>query len=285
MNSNEWPLVFFTLFSQASAGIMLTASLALLLLREDGPVIGMELRRMVVLLALMLMGVALLISFLHLSRPQASVFAMSNLGSSWLSREIILAGVFFACTAMVYFFPGTAGSKWSSVLVAVSGLLGLVLVFSMARLYMIPTVPAWNNPTTPLAFFSSTLVLGAMISLGVMIFLANRTGEPGFSQNLLKLAAILVIAGALFQLGNSLFVWFGQSLPEGAFPPPQLPAMLRGLQVLMLVAGLAIMLAWMGRSLPWQGAQAWLIVAGTCFVLAELIGRFLFYAGYYRLGI
>jgi hypothetical protein len=180
MNSNEWPLVFFTLFSQASAGIMLTATLLLFLLKEDGTLAGSEFRRVAALIALGLMGLALMISFLHLSRPHASVFAISNLGDSWLSREIVLAGIFFLFTGLVYLVPGPAGNNWAGALMIASGFVGLVLVFSMVRLYMIPTVPVWNNPSTPLAFFSSTVLLGTMFSLVVIGWLANRAGHMGF---------------------------------------------------------------------------------------------------------
>jgi anaerobic dimethyl sulfoxide reductase subunit C len=285
MNSNEWPLVFFTLFSQASAGIMLASALMLFLLKGDGNASGAELRRTAALFALVLMGMALMISFLHLSRPHASVFAISNLGASWLSREIILAGVFFLFTALVYLMPGIAGGKWSSAMLIASGVAGMVLVYSMVRLYMIPTVPAWNNPATPLAFFSSTLLLGAMISLGVMAYLATRSGHPDFPHKLVRMIAILAVAGALLQLGNTLYVWFGQTLAEGSFPAPELPAMIRVVQVLLLAASLGVMAAWLVRGLPLQGYLAWVLVAGTGFIAAELIGRFLFYASYYRLGI
>lgn len=285
MNSNEWPLVFFTLFSQASAGIMLVSTLMLFLLKEDIHAAGVEFRRTAALLALVLMGLALMVSFLHLSRPHASVFAMSNLGASWLSREIILAGVFFFFTALVYLVPGPAMGKWPSALMIASGFVGLILVYSMVRLYMIPTVPAWNNPSTPLAFFSSTLLLGALASLVVIGYLANRSVQADFPQNLVRILAILVLAGALFQLGNTLFVWFGQTLAEGSFPAPELPVMIRVIQIVLLVAGIAIMATWYSRNLPLQGSLAWFLVAGTGFILAELLGRFLFYASYYRLGI
>jgi anaerobic dimethyl sulfoxide reductase subunit C len=285
MNSNEWPLVFFTLFSQASAGIMLTATLLLFLLKEDGTLAGSEFRRVAALIALGLMGLALMISFLHLSRPHASVFAISNLGDSWLSREIVLAGIFFLFTGLVYLVPGPAGNNWAGALMIASGFVGLVLVFSMVRLYMIPTVPVWNNPSTPLAFFSSTVLLGTMFSLVVIGWLANRAGHIGFPQGMVRIMAILLLAGALLQLGNTLFVWFGQNLAEGSFPPPELPVIIRVAQVALLVVALGVIATWYSRGLPLQGHFFWFIIAGAGFFTAELIGRFLFYASYYRLGI
>lgn len=285
MNSNEWPLVFFTLFSQASAGIMLAVCMMYFLMRADAASAWVEYRRTAAMVALVLMGMALVISFLHLSRPLASVFAVTNLQVSWLSREIILAGIFFLLTAILLLFQGNAAGRWGEFLTAGSGLVGLLLVYSMVRLYMIPTVPVWNNPSTPLAFFSSTLLLGTLAGLVVMVFLAGRAGHADLPQHAARLLVVLVIAGAVLQIGNSLYVWFGQTLAEGSFPPPELPVMFRVLQALLMVAGMAAMVAWYLRGMPLQGHTVWLYVAVAGIFSAELLGRFIFYASYYRLGV
>ena len=89
---------------------------------------------------------------------------MTNVGSSWLSREI-LSGVSFAVVGFAF-----ALMQWRkmfsfgvrTVVALVAAAIGLVLVLSMSMVYMIPTRPSWDLITTPLSFFVTTFLLGVL---------------------------------------------------------------------------------------------------------------------------
>lgn len=287
MNGNEWPLVFFTLFSQASWGIVITGGL-LLIAKQQDPLSAEPLRRLTAF-SLVLMGLALLLSFLHLSRPHISVYSLNNLGSSWLSREIVFALGFFsflALTSILLRFH-IAKQGVSTLAFMAAGIAGFLLVFSMVRLYMIPTVPSWNHPATPLAFFNSSLLLGGILSLLALVYMAHRRPAiPGMAV-LTKILLIVVVAGAMIHLGHLFLSWGRPVLETGSFPPPQLPAVFRYVQMVFLLAGILFLLAWhgMGSGSTLWGHPVWVALAAGGFFMAELTGRWLFYASYYRLGV
>ena len=93
----EGSLVAFTLLTQAAAG-----TCAFLLAFEwraerAGAGASVESAALPILsFALVAALLGLAASFLHLGNPRNAVRALGNLGSSWLSREILLAALFTA---------------------------------------------------------------------------------------------------------------------------------------------------------------------------------------------
>ena len=88
-----------------------------------------------------------------------------NLGTSWLSREILFgvlfAGFGFLFALMQWRRWGSAGLR--NVLALVAAVFGLGLVISMAMVYYsLPSVPAWNHWVTLASFFATTVLLGAV---------------------------------------------------------------------------------------------------------------------------
>ena len=71
-----------------------------------------------------------------------------------------LFGAAWAVTAGLQWIWKTASSPWLMAIV------GLVLIYSMSRVYLLRAVPAWNSWRTNTAFFLSATVLGA---LGMML--------------------------------------------------------------------------------------------------------------------
>ncbi len=143
----ELPLVAFTLLAHMAAG-MAIFSLAL-------PALPLPL-----LLSIgILLGAGGLLSFLHLGRKRNAWRSVLHLKKSWLSREVLLAGLFGLAwvwnVAMLW-------HQQSSLARGVMALLGLGLVFSMSQVYRLRAVPVWNTWRTPVAFFLSAAVLGAL---------------------------------------------------------------------------------------------------------------------------
>ncbi len=167
----EIPMVAFTLLTQMAAGM---AVVGLLVSPLPSP-------------ALLTLGLLLvaggLISFLHLGRKRNAWRAVSHLRKSWLSREILMAGLFFA--AWVY----TAGSQIlhiGSPSAWPMAVLGLGLIYAMSRVYRLRSVPGWNTFSTPTTFFLSMLTLGV---------LATRLFVPTLGWTYLAVIALLFEAG------------------------------------------------------------------------------------------
>ncbi len=140
---SEHSLVAFTLLAQLAVGATWFRSVS-------EPFNG---RAMAVVTCIML--VALLASFVHLGRPRHAWRAIANLRTSWLSREVLSAALFASALAAAL----TTGGRgmW------LANAAGLALIISMAQVYRLRTVAAWNPRATTASFFVTTLLLGSVV--------------------------------------------------------------------------------------------------------------------------
>lgn len=164
MHVEELPLVIFTISAQMSVG----AFVVLGLIHLFGARYGRDTVDQVSDPALYAIGPTLVLglaaSTLHLGNPLHAINAFNHLGSSWLSREIVFGMVFAAIGAA---FALTQWFSWFTPLIRQSlafatAVVGLGLIWVMAKVYMLTTVPAWNTWVTPVQFFTTTLLLGAL---------------------------------------------------------------------------------------------------------------------------
>lgn len=97
---------------------------------------------------------------------------MNNLGSSWLSREL-LAGVLFggfgAAFAISQWFGWlTRGIR--EIIAILTAVAGLFLLIAMSGVYYsTSTIPAWNNVSVPLFFFESALLTPLAVAVALLI--------------------------------------------------------------------------------------------------------------------
>ncbi len=148
----HWSLVWMTTLIQLSAGALLIATLT----HRAGAL------ALIVLLALT--AFTLNISVLHLGRPAYAWRAIAGWRRSWLSREIVLFGLFFAALAAL------TAAAWINTLHPLQGPLAILYwiapalgfsgIFASAFIYLVPARPAWNTLHTPVDFILSALFLG-----------------------------------------------------------------------------------------------------------------------------
>jgi Fe-S-cluster-containing dehydrogenase component/DMSO reductase anchor subunit len=162
---------------------------------------------------------ALATSTLHLGRPWAAWRAVIGLRTSWLSREIVLFGLFaglamlsaagFWLTALRRFSSAGAGMA-----VAITGILG---VFCSVMIYHDTRRPFWMGWRSGFKFYGTTLVLGAATALFVTTVQAMiwpRVALDGAYEQLTRfLSGILVAAGGLKLVLESLALY---TPPRGA---------------------------------------------------------------------
>jgi anaerobic dimethyl sulfoxide reductase subunit B len=231
---HELPLVVFTVLIQMAVGLSI-CSLVLLAIPLS------------VLLApgiLLLVGGA--VSFLHLGRKRNAWRAVLHLKKSWLSREILMAVLFGAAWAveigLKLFWEVTPNPLPMAIV-------GLGLIYSMARVYLLRAVPAWNSWRTPATFFLSTAILGALgINLAV----------PSLGW--------LLIAGLVMTAELALIL---TAKPAGARAAGRLRLAMLGLGIVAIII-LATMRQVNGQ---WQAIILFFIA-----LAAEVTGRWQFYA-------
>jgi anaerobic dimethyl sulfoxide reductase subunit C (anchor subunit) len=195
----ERSLVAFTLLGQTAVGMFW--ALALVSRRVPGGATWVRGPTLVVGVLLLAAGVS---AVLHLGTPRNAWRALSNVGSSWLSREVALTGLFVVGWLVVTFMrdvlpaagPGSAAGgaagmapAAADLATALTALVGGALVYAMARVYRLRTVPAWDTRITPLSFYLTTLSLGAPAA-ALALSLATSDAILGSAEALRALVGI-----------------------------------------------------------------------------------------------
>lgn len=175
---SELPLIAFTTCEPAALGVALfgfTASLA------DGPsgsavlpgllsgdsVLGasgaLATGALPALIAWALCSIGMLASIGHLAKPLRAPRSLTNLRSSWLSREILLVGAFWvALTAWAA--ASLAGSGAAALLFEAMGcVIGAILMYVIARAYRVSPRPAWCGPEGLMELWACVLGAGSAI--------------------------------------------------------------------------------------------------------------------------
>jgi DMSO reductase anchor subunit len=277
----EWPLVAFTILGQTAVGVFWFFHWPFLV-RARPPDPGWRVAWLLVLaLVVALMALAVVISFFHIRHPLRARRALTNLRTSWLSREILSELTFTALVALTAglsaFRHPAPGLRWG-LLVAAAAAGGLFLL-SMVKLYMLPAVPVWRGPYTPLAFLSTTLVAGAAATeLAVRVF----AGPGVFGIDLPAVAGVLIVGEMILAA-----VAAPRDGLRGVRPAPSLRPDLARSRALhrarlgLLAAGLvffAVDKASGGNDIMKERGAGPALVLAVLFVLAgEAAGRFHFY--------
>lgn len=182
---NEWPLISYTLFGQAAAGLYLAVALVREYLAvKTGADTAAAATRRPAFLAGILLAAAVVLSMLHLGSPMGAFRAVNNVGTSWLSREILLTGLFGLLWLVGLRFDQRF-LRWATALA------GAGMVFAMAMLYQSSVIPAWMTAYT-LVFF-----LAAMLVTGGVLFLAALPKD--FAQSV-PVGALTALVGTVAQL-------------------------------------------------------------------------------------
>jgi anaerobic dimethyl sulfoxide reductase subunit C len=286
MHNSEWSLIIFTLLGQFSAG--LTAGLVILDItssRTRDRDISLIIRKGVIIAAAC-MVIAMLASFFHLSAPLSSVYALSNLKDSWLSREILMVSLFtgllLLTTIRLLYFDREG--KRLRLLLILGASAGLLMVYSMAKIYMLPTVLVWNTTQTLIRFFGGSFITGMsfLLLLSGTIF-SKETAFVKPSHHFL--IAGIISAALLIGISGALLTGTPYTIENIAFQP-HIPYLTIILPWLLWLAGCAILiLQTIKPAKSHVFSRNLQIMAFAIIIIAALIERYYFYASFYRIGI
>ena len=285
MINAEWSLVFFTLLGQFSTGLLLCTLIFRLFPAAVSNESIEKITRSAAKTAFVLMAIALALSFLHLSSPLSAIYALSNLGESWLSREILMVATYaflsFVLLLLILYRPGN--QLLQKILMSVTVLAGLAMVYTMARLYMIETVPVWNTPKTLVAFYTSVFLVGSAIFM--VIFSKNLEKTTG--KAIQKPASILLImaAGLFLKLFTLVIPYRAIAEANTGFAVTASGGSWMFIHWALLAVGALLAIVNLQKQRTSRVVSGYYVSALLCFVLAELIARADFYASFFRIGI
>jgi DMSO reductase anchor subunit len=232
-----------------------------------------------ILAALCLVLAGLAAAMAHLGKPGDSLHAVKNFKSSWLSREIlsvnIFAGFLAVMAALAHIRPGVLNA-W---LLLVGSLAGGTVLYAMARVYRLRTVPAWNHAGTPLTFLGSALLLGGLLCALVLkiLTLLQVVGHDAIGQiEYRNVALMAVLVGFILKMLAALVKPSAVVTSAGPF---------KALQPVMQGCGVALWMVYILAGVNPVFQSILLFLAAACLVSGEILHRIQFYNSYQRVGL
>lgn len=306
MNTQEWALVAFTILVQMSVGSFWVLGVVhAYAMRKAGEDEADQLSDRALLIIGVLLLFGLVASLFHLGNPLNAFRAVGNVGNSWLSREV-LSGVVFAILGGLF-----ALMQWRkistftvrNVVAILAALVGLFLVLSMSMVYMLPTQPAWDTVATPILFFTTTFLLGALamgaaFAANFMYLKRREAPDLDVQRGLLRSTLGGIVMGTIVLLGVQLVaIPLYLAVLAGGGPAAQASAQMLtqeytatfalylvfsflGAGILAVVLLRDVLTGAPARTVAWMTYGVFGIV-----LVAQVLGRFLFYSLQVPLGL
>ncbi|MGE4423141.1 MAG: dimethyl sulfoxide reductase anchor subunit family protein [Pseudodesulfovibrio sp.] len=288
MFSSDWSLVLFTVLTQTAVGIIVISEITRLAVGKSGAPLRWQ-----VPAACLLTALGLIFSLTHLGTPLHSVFTILNLGSSWLSREILSVGAFFILILLLMLQRRKNPEAKAVPLAVAAVVVGLGAVFVMTKVYLLPTVPVWNSISTAVGFYGTMLLSGAVAG-GLVGSLEIRHRADGGSTGtatimtfsaaamtglVLKFIGIVLSMIALNNADNFGMNGLAMVADEGV------AALVA--RIVMICAGVTLFIGFAFKAMHAQVKH--FVNPALCAVVlvlaGEIIGRLMFYGTYLRIGI
>jgi anaerobic dimethyl sulfoxide reductase subunit B (iron-sulfur subunit) len=251
---SELPLVAFSLLIQMAVGAFWTLQW---LFSPFWALISSDSTRQRLIPSLLVglcLALGVLIAFAHLGAKRNAWRMLSNLHKSWLSKEILFLGLFGAGWLLTLFIPSFLTGFLTSIL-------GLGLIYSMANIYQLRSMAAWNSWRTLAGFLLSALLLGQFLLIPVLLIETTFASILPAGANLIW----IICLSAVF-LSGELALMF--SRPE----TDKSGTRLRVALILLIILGLVCVLF-----IP----RAWQLSFSIIFLLLlmaeESLGRWWFY--------
>lgn len=281
--AEEWPLMTFTVLAQLAIGLFIMLMIAKGLWGDNEDEAANALTALGFTAVGPITVLALIFSLFHLGDPMGAYRSILNLGSSWLSREIITVGAFLGL--WVLFWLTGRKNKPSTVLGWLTALLGVAAVVSMANIYSSSVRPAWTDLNTYLTFFGTTFALGVVGAVSSILYsMKGKIPSAAAGKALKNISYVGIVAVALPLLYLPMFI---SNLSGSGEAAAQASAQILGSSMTTLImrglfsaAGLALLVYILYKqSRNAQELPPSMIYLALGLVFAgEFLGRYLFYA-------
>ncbi len=306
MNLREWALPVYTILQQLATGALLVLWVIRAASRSNfNPTDIDRVNRNPILVIAFTVGIAMLGAHLHLSRPLLSYRAVLNFGSSWLSREIVFTICYFLTVSCLWLLSQSK-NRHRKLISGVGWLgvgLGLTVIYCMGNIYLLPTQVAWNSPTTLISFYNTMVLLGALTIACLMVLDMKFAGiqkssELSIHNQVIQASfpwlAFIVALAVIFDVAISFYQMY--YLQHGNLVAQTSLKLLIDLYTPLLVIRFLFLFVgpvWMSYSIyqmykrRFGVEQLAIPVYISCLLVlvAEIIGRFLFYATHIRIGL
>lgn len=306
MNVREWALPVYTILMQLAVGALFVLWLirAFVKSKFSSEQLDHIIRNPMLVISFTVV-VAMFGAHFHLSKPFHSFFAFRNFQTSWLSREITFTVLFFLALGVLWLLSRFRyeQSRLITVLGWTAILFGVIVIYCMACIYLLPTQVAWNSPTVIVSFYTTAFLLGTTTIVCLLVMdlkfaeiqktddVETRVQVIKYSIVWLTLAVftfvMLSIGVTLYQLN---FLGHGDATAQTSLQlllelyMPLFVARLFFLSIAPLWLGYAVRRMFKFGSAP-QSLFMPVYMSCLLILVGEILGRFLFYATHIRVGV
>ncbi len=286
MHFLEFPLIIFTVLAQCAVGAYLLITARLICEKDAAKVTDLAVKGLFFVLGFIAIGFAA--STLHLGSPLRAFNAFNRVGHSGLSNEILSGSVFFAVAGCYWLTElltllgkSVVGAGVRSALRYLGALLGLVFMAAMIKIYLINTVPLWDNLFTPIAFIFTIITAGLLFAY-VLLNAFNGSSVKA-NKVMTAVGCVLIAVHFIVMIARILdFSMVATSIHQGINALDEYSLMIMTQCVLMLVAAVlwAISAHQESNKLHLVSFMALLVL-----ISAEVIGRGVFYGMHFTAGL
>lgn len=274
-------LAVFTALAPAGAVAFAIAAL-FVLVRRDVPDQAVDRLSHMLIVPLGVAWAGFIASATHLGTPANALYAVSGLGRSPLSNEVVAALLFLLVAGVYWLYTFKMDYKrgLARLLAALSVVSCIAMVGFMAFAYSVPTVPSWDTWHTPVDLCLTSLLGGCALGASLLRTLLPETRRwravlRGMTLAVLVISAIMLVWHAAFlaDVSNNVAT-AGDGVP--------FYGVLIAVHVALGAVGVGLQQK-SARSAGWKAAVV--DACGCALVLAAvLVARIPFYAAYLSVG-
>lgn len=305
MNTQEWTLIIFTILTEMSVGAFLVLGVVHYFInRKAGEQEADRMTDRVLIAIVVTLGLGFLASLFHLGNPLNAPKAVMNVATSWLSREILFGVIFSVVSvvfvAMQWFKKGSAALRKGIALL--TALIGIVFVYIQAQVYMLEVQPSWNHFATPVGFLVTTLLLGVLANGAALVwnYAIVIRKDPGCEKRqfeLLRMVVRWLAIASILLVGIEIIVIpiYLAALGTGPAMAQESLQLMTGpfntvfiLRLVLGFIGAVVLATFLYRKAVTSEKKYLGTLAISAFLLvliAEVLGRYMFYATHVRIGI
>lgn len=275
---HDWALLIFTVCMQAAIGGILALSIFYQKVSKIGKELTFSAMRIPLLVITGLSIIGLGASFAHLGAPENAFNTIRNLGSSWMSREILTTGLFIGavCVTTGLAFVQKKVNPW---LLLISSLIGLFDIYCMSAIYSNSLISGWHSVNTFTSFYGTALVLGPILALSFIVLALRNNDE--IIQIMVKYSFMAALFGVAVQL-------VGVALASTMVPEVNMISGANALSALEGYQGTVVLrwiievigvgvLGYMSLAVNKKISLSFAYVALVALMVAEGISRYVFY--------
>ncbi len=189
-------VIFFTVFSGAGLGLTIWTLIASTMQQHIRMDVSTFYKALAIGAALTIAGLAS--STLHLANRKNAVYALARWRTSWLSREGLLALLFFPLLALHIVVIHAGYGAFANATIALVILCAIAILYCTGMIYAcLKTVPRWNTWITPAKYVVFGLMSGAVLftaALSLRPMEVGRLGKPMMALLFLIVGVVLYVS-------------------------------------------------------------------------------------------